>query len=203
MERRMPPSRVGRLSALALVAIGALYAVALAVGFATYGSSEPIGDPLLAVMEVLTILSALAMVVVMAALHDDTPSHLRLWSLLAFAFTIGFAGTTCVVHVVELTALRQLGTAGLAWPSAFYAAELTAWDLFLGLALLCAAPTFEGPGRAQRLRRVFAACGVLCLAGLIGPAVGNMRLQLVGVLGYAVVLPITCWILADWWRGER
>ncbi len=199
----MHRSPVGRLAALTLVGIGALYLVALGFGFARHGLSEPIGDPILAVMEVLTIVSSLALVVMMAALHDDTPAHRKLASLLALSFTIAFAGITCVVHVVELTALRQLGTAGLAWPSALYAAELTAWDLLLGLALLGAAASFEETGRAGAVRRAFATGGLLCLAGLVGPAVGNMRLQLVGVLGYAVVLPITCWMLADWWRGAR
>lgn len=199
----MPSTRIGRWSALTVVGIGALYLVALGFGFARHGFSEPIGDPILAVMEVLTILSALALVVIMAALHDDAPPDRKLASLLALAFTVAFAGTTCVVHVVELTALRQLGTAGLAWPSALYAAELTAWDLLLGLALLAAAASFEGTGRAAPLRRALATCGLLCLAGLVGPAVGNMRLQLIGVLGYAVVLPVACWMLASWWRGAR
>lgn len=199
----MNRSPIGRLAALTVVCIGVLYLVALGFGFARHGLSGSIDDPILAVMEVLTILSALALVVIMAALHDDAPSHRKLASLLALAFTIAFAGTTCVVHVVELTALRQLGTAGLAWPSALYAAELTAWDLLLGLALLGAAASFEGTGRAASLRRAFATGGWLCLAGLVGPAVGNMRLQLVGVLGYSVVLPVACWMLAGWWRGAR
>ena len=33
------------------------------------------------------------------------------------------AGTTSVVHFVELTARRQLGSSGIVWPSAVYAVE--------------------------------------------------------------------------------
>ena len=97
---------------------------------------------------------------------------------------------------MELTAARQLGEGGIVWPSRAYAAELLAWDVFLGLALLFAAPVFEGGGPERAVRRGLLACGALCLAGAVGPAVGNMRLQLVGVLGYAVVLPVVSVLLA-------
>ena len=40
------------------------------------------------------------------------------------------------------------------------------------------------------------ATGALCLAGTVGPVVGDMRLQLVGVLGYAVLLPVVSFLLA-------
>jgi uncharacterized membrane protein YhaH (DUF805 family) len=35
----------------------------------------------------------------------------------------------------------------------------------------------------------------LCLAGTIGPVVGNMRVQLIGVGGYALVLPVVAVLL--------
>jgi hypothetical protein len=98
------------------------------------------------------------------------------------------------VHFVELTAVRQMGGGGIAWPSRVYAAELLAWDIFLGLALLFAAPLFARGGLEGVVRRSLLLCGGLCLAGAVGPAVGNMRLQLIGVLGYALVLPIV-WVL--------
>jgi hypothetical protein len=41
-----------------------------------------------------------------------------------------------------------------------------------------------------------AVTGVLCLLGTIGPAVGDMALQRIGVLGYGVALPVTCLFLA-------
>jgi hypothetical protein len=37
---------------------------------------------------------------------------------------------------------------------------------------------------------------VLCLLGTVGPVAGDMRLQLVGVAGYAVVLPVAAFLLA-------
>jgi hypothetical protein len=84
-----------------------------------------------------------------------------------------------------------------------YAAELLAWDVFLGLALVFAARVFDGDGPERRVKRALLICGVLCLAGTIGPIVGNMRLQLVGVTGYAGVLPVaTFWLARLFWRHD-
>jgi hypothetical protein len=77
-----------------------------------------------------------------------------------------------------------------------YAAEPLAWDVFLGLALLFAAPVFDAGGPHRTVRRSLWVGGALCLAGTVGPAVGHMRLQLLGVLGYAVVLPVIASLLA-------
>jgi hypothetical protein len=53
------------------------------------------------------------------------------------------------------------------------------------------------------VRRGLLITGVLCVAGVVGPAVGNMRLQLVGVFGYAVVLPVVCFMLTRLFRSGR
>lgn len=195
--------RLGRLSATAIAAIGALYLVALAFGIGEHGFNEPIADPILAIMEGLTIASACAIVALVVAVHAHAPPYRAVHTMASLAFAVMFAGTTSVVHVVQLTALRQLGQDVIAWPSALYAAELAAWDLFLGLALLFAAPVFAGTGLEARIRRGLALCGVLCLAGLVGPAVGNMRLQLVGVAGYALVLPVVSVFLMAFFRHEE
>ena len=195
--------RLGRLSATAIAAIGLLYVVALAFGIAEHGFSEPIADPILAIMECLTIASACAIVALVVSIHAIAPPHRAVLAIASLAFAVMFAGTTSVVHVVQLTALRQLGHDVIAWPSALYAAELAAWDLFLGLALLFAAPVFAGARAEARVRRGLVLCGVLCLAGLVGPAVGNMRLQLVGVVGYALVLPVVSVFLMSYFRHEE
>ena len=203
--RWMIPSvtRLGRTSALAMFLIGVAYIVAMATGMAIHGLSEPIVDPVLAVMEVLTLMSAPTMVVLMASIYMRASPERKVYGLVALAFAVLFAGTTTVVHLVELTAVRQLGAARIVWPSAIYAAELAAWDWFLGLALLFAAPVFPGDGRERPARRGLALTGVLCIAGLVGPAIGNMRLQFIGVAGYAVALPAVCLMLAPLrGRGE-
>jgi hypothetical protein len=143
------------------------------------------------------------MVVIMAAIHDYATVNRKVYGVIALAFTILFAGTTSAVHFVELTAGRQLGSGGIVWPSPVYALELLAWNLFLGLALLFAAPIFDGGGPERGVRRGLLISGVLCVAGIVGPVIGNMRLQLVGVLGYAGVLPVVCFMLARLFRSDR
>jgi hypothetical protein len=188
-------NRVGRWSAAGLVGIGAAYAVALVAGFVRHGLHEPIGDPVLAVMEVLTLFSAPAIVMLMSAIHERASVERRVYGLAALAFGTLCAGTTSAVHFVELTAGRQLKDGGIVWPSRMYAAELLAWDVFLGLALVSASRAFDGDGPERAVRRALLTGGILCLAGTVGPAVGNMRLQLVGVVGYAAVLPVVSFLL--------
>jgi hypothetical protein len=192
----MTSSRLGAWAAATMCLIGAAYLVTLSCGVAIQGLNEPIADPVLAVMEVLTLMSAPPMVVMMAAIHQRASVGHKIWSEVALAFTILFAGTTSTVHFVELTAIRQSGPGGIAWPSSAYAAELLAWDWFLGLALLFAAPVFANGGRERAVRIGLLVSGLLCIAGTVGPAIGNMRLQLIGVFGYALVLPVVCFLLA-------
>jgi hypothetical protein len=199
----MTANRLGFWSAASLVGIGVSYILALAAGFARHGFQEPIIDPALAIMEVLTLLSAPAIVILMAAIHDRAAPGRKIYGVAALAFGTLCAGTTSAVHFIELTAARQLDGGGIVWPSRAYAAELLAWDVFLGLALVFAARVFDGDGPERRVRRALSICGVLCLAGTVGPVVGNMRLQLVGVAGYAGVLPVASFLLARlFWRSE-
>ena len=199
----MSANRLGFWSATTLVGIGLGYILALATGFARHGFQEPIADPVLAIMEVLTLLSAPAIVILMAAIHDRAALGRKIYGVAALAFGTLCAGTTSAVHFIELTAARQLDGGGIVWPSRLYAAELLAWDVFLGLALVFAARVFDGAGPERRVRRALSICGALCLVGTIGPAVGNMRLQLVGVVGYAGVLPVVPFLLARlFWRRD-
>jgi hypothetical protein len=109
----MSSHRLGSWSAIALFLIGVAYIVTLTIGVAVHGLIEPILDPILAIMEALTLLSAPAMVVLMAAVH----AYASVDRKIALAFTIIFAGMTSAVHFVELTALRQLGPGRIRWPS--------------------------------------------------------------------------------------
>ncbi len=64
--------RLGFWSALGVCAINAAYMVTLAVGLANAGLRKPIIDPVLAIMEVMTLLSAPLLVMTMAAVHART-----------------------------------------------------------------------------------------------------------------------------------
>lgn len=199
----MTAQQLGARSATAVVTVGVTYAVVLAIGMVRHGLSEPIADPILAIMELLTIASALPLLSMFVALHAGAEPAGRVWATLALWCASMFALATIGVHFVELTSGRASGTQGLVWPSATYAIELVAWDLLLGLALVLAARALPDDPRSRRLRRWLGVTGVVCLVGLIGPIVGDMRLQLIGVFGYAVLLPIVAWLSVGWFRAPE
>ena len=199
--------RWGRLAAILIALLGAAY---LAVGFA-WAFSAPDwtdfnpGDPSLTVLELLLFLSLPLLVVLSAAIHAWAPAGCKLTTRISLAFMTACATLSGGVHFVRLTALRQLEASGDAvpellhiqrWPSIPAALDFLAWDLFLGLALLFAAPAFAGGGLARTVRIGLAASGILCLAGLLGPATGDLRLQMIAPLGFAFLLPLTCVALA-------
>lgn len=188
--------RLGLFSSLGLALVGVVYAVVLAFGIAEAGSAKPIVDPTLAAMEAITLFSAPLVVVLMAAILGIASPERKVFGVIALAFGSIMAGLTSAVHFVALTAGRQTDFVALAWPSSLYAVELLAWDVFLGLALIAAAPVFAGAGRNGLARRALIATGILCLLGTIGPMAGDMALQRVGILGYGIALPISCTMVA-------
>ena len=194
-------NRLGVWSAAALCVIGVAYVVTLAVGFASAGFAKPIVDPVLAVMEILTLLSAPILVVLMAAVHAYPPLEYKIHGVVAVAFMVLLAGLTSSVHFVALTAVRQSSTARLIWPSTAYALELLAWDLFLGLSLLFAAPVFTAGKLESSVRAGLYVAGTLCMVGVLGPTSGDMRLQFIAVAGYAGVLPAVFLLLAMLFRS--
>jgi hypothetical protein len=195
-------NRLGRSAALGLCLLGVIYAVTVAIGMSWAGLDKPIRGPILATMEALTLISAPLLVLMMAAVDASAPARNKAFSSAALGFAILVAGLTGVVHFVGLTALRQVGEQGIEWPSPLYAVELLAWDVFLGLSLLCAAPVFDGGGFSRSVRTALVITGSLCLAGTLGPLTGHMRLQFIGVFGYGTLLPVTCFLLARHFRHE-
>jgi hypothetical protein len=197
-------NRLGMWSGFAYFLLGAAYAVVVAIGMAKTGLAKPITDPILAIMELMTLLGAPLLVIIMAAVHASAAPPKKAYSGAALAFMTLVVGLTCAVHFVGLTAIRQVGTARIAWPSPFYALELLAWDIFLGLSLICAAPVFQGNRRKRTISIWLLVTGILCVAGTLGPATGNMRFQFIAVAAYGVLLPITSLLLAeDFHRADR
>jgi len=199
-DRLIDVRNLGKWSALATFVLELLYVPVLVVGFIAQGNfSDPLGDPYLAILEILILMMAPAMVSMMAAVHAVAAPEDKVFSLTAFAFMVLAAALTASVHFVLLTVDRQVDPDVLPgydvlfaweWPSVFYALDIVAWDLFLGLALLFSVPVFRGRERLERnLRRFLAIGGTMCLVGLVGPAVGNIDLRLIGEFGYWFVFP--------------
>ena len=188
--------RIGFLASAGLVLVGVAYAVVVGLGIAEAGLDAPIVDPILAVMEIITLIAALLIVVLMSAVYGYASEDRKTLATVALSFGVLMAGLTTSVHFVALTAGRQTGLTALVWPSALYAVELLAWDVFLGLSLLFAAPVFAGSGLHSVARWVVATTGVFCVLGAVGPMTGDMALQRIGILGYGIGLPVACLILA-------
>lgn len=107
VRARSPERLAGWASAVGMLAIGLLYVVTYASWLASgANAASPIGDPFLAVMEALTLLSAPRLVVLMASIHRVTAEDKKVYSAAALAFTTAAATITGAVHFVQLTAVR-------------------------------------------------------------------------------------------------
>jgi hypothetical protein len=162
-------------------------------------------DPFLAIAEILDIVGALLQVLLITIIHACAPRRAKILTRIAVGWMLIMAGLTVSVHFVMLTVGRQIDIAtfpgyarvfGWEWPSLLYAVELAAWHLFFGLSLLFAAAAFPGQGRQAVVRIGLLVTGVLCIVGLVGPAIGNLSWRMIGVFGYGVVFPLVCIAIA-------
>jgi asparagine N-glycosylation enzyme membrane subunit Stt3 len=192
---------LGRLSAWTTFVIFIVYAATLFAGGVVRGLPK---EPYFALAEVITIISAIVLVILMAAIHLCTSIRFKIFSLLALGWMFITAGITVTVHLAELTVARQLDPAtrisfarffDFEWPSLLYGIEFVAWHIGFGLSVLFAAFAFQGNGAEKVVRVGLIAVGLLCLIGFAGPAFGDLNLRLIGVFGYGIVFPIICiWI---------
>src|ERR671910_2144775 len=95
---------LGIFSAAATVILLVAYAVTLAVGLTSLESpQQPIGNPMLSILEVLIIIMMPAMVALMVAVHAWAPMHAKTLSLTSVVFMGLLAGVTSVVHFCVLS----------------------------------------------------------------------------------------------------
>lgn len=198
--------RLGVVSAIAVTVLIVAYAATLIVGLLSLKSpDEPIGDPMLWMLEVLIIAMMPAMVTLMIAVHAWAPARAKTLSLAAVIFMGALATITCSVHFVIQAVSRQLAFAALPaqslffsfnWPSVVYALDITAWDIFFPLSVLLAAPVFGGSKLALWIRTLMIVSGVLAFAGLIGVPMGDMNLRNIGIVGYVGVFVFVTALLA-------
>ena len=196
-------------SARVLFAIGVCYAVIMIIGFAAMGTtSKPLGDPYLAIMEVLILIMAPILVLLAAVIHACAPEGARTYSITAFGWMLLLAGFTVTVHLVLLTVARRIDPNAIHgyqylftwhWPSMLYGVDIVAWDIFFGLALLFAAPVFHASGHVA-VRNGMLIAGALSVVGIIGPALNHIALRQIGIIGYAIIWPIVCLPLSKAFR---
>ena len=206
MDFSLSARRLGISASAGIVLLGLAYAVTLIVGLLSLQSpQQPIGGWCFSILELLILLVGPLAVVLMVAVHAWAPPEAKAYSLTALVFMGLLCGLTCSIHFVILTVGRQIAPADLArsalflsfkWPSAAYALDIVAWDVFFGLAMLFAAPVFRGSRLATSIRILMIASGVLALVGLSGVVVGDMQLRMIGVIGYAAIFPVVALLLA-------
>ena len=206
MEFTATARRFGIFSGAATVILLVAYAVTLIVGLASLESpQEPIGDPMITILEILIISMMPAMVALMVAVHAYAPMYAKTFSLTSLVFMGLLAGVTMSLHFCILTLSRQPEFTGqpwvplvfsFNWPSVAYALDIVGWDVFFALSMLFAAPVFSESRLAAWIRVLMIASGVLALAGLSGVVVGDMQLRNIGIAGYVGVFLIVAALLA-------
>ena len=189
--------RLGLVAAATTAILIVAYAATLTAGFLSLESpNDPIGQPMVSILEVLIIVMMPAMVALMVAVHAWAPKRLKVLSLTALTFMGLLAGVTCSLHFVILTVSHQAAFAGQSWlplffqfkwPSVVYALDILAWDVFFPLSMLCAAALFSGSSLNVWIRWLMVASAVLALGGLSGVVANDMQLRNIGIVGYVGV----------------
>ena len=198
---------IGKTTTSTLFFLGIIYIIVTTIGLLSLKSQlDPIGDPWFTLMEIIILLMAPLMVLLMIAINAYAAPNDKALSLAALVFMSIMACITCCVHFLVLFVGRQLESiSGLEsfsyifsfkWPSVIYALDILAWDLFFALSILFAAPVFKGDRLKSSVRILMIISGVLSFAGLLGPVFGNMLIRNIGIIGYAVVFPVICLLLA-------
>jgi hypothetical protein len=205
--------RLGLYSSIVTAFLIVAYAVTFVIGLLSLTSpDQPIGDPMLSILEILIIVMMPGMVALMIAVHSWAPTHLKTLSLTAVVFIGLLAGVTCSIHFVRLTVSHQAAFAGqpwlplffgFNWPSVVYALDILGWDVFFPLSVLFAATVFSGSRLATWIRWSMIVSGVLALAGLTGVAFGDMQLRDIGIVGYVGVFLVVSVLLAIFFRREQ
>ena len=103
------------------------YVITLVAGFISNRNlNDPLKDPHLAIAELLILVMAPVMVTIAVAIHTTAFAEYQPYTLMSLAWMSAAAGTTSIVHFVELTVARRVDQAtppgydrvfGWRWPS--------------------------------------------------------------------------------------
>lgn len=199
---------LGMIGAWTAFVVNEAYAVTSGLAFLSVkDTSAPISDPYLSTMSALVVLMAPFLVLTMIAVHAYAAPERKSYSLAALAFMILLAGITSIVNFAIFSIARQptpIASIWIAsfvpssWPPLPQALDFFAWDWFFALSMLFAAPVFQGKSRLENAVRVsMVLTATLCLLGLVWLPVSPAQANTIGIIGWGVVGPIVCLLLAN------
>lgn len=147
----------------------------------------------LILMEVLTMLSALAIVCYFIILYQQSEEDRHTIALSALILACAMAAVTIANHFVYMTVITPIyGTLSNTpvilrldgWPSVTKALECVSWALMLGLAMLLDSFALKKDDKVTKwLLRI---SGIIILLGLIGPFSQNMQFYFFSTVGYTL-----------------
>lgn len=148
-------------------------------------------------------------IVLMVSIHYYAAQDKRMWSQLGIAFAIVYAVMASLNYIMQLTIVRfsilNQETDGLAMfvmgnPHSIFWALASAY-VFMNLAMLFAAPVFEGGKLERGIRRLFYANGASAMVTIFGIVVDSPPVYLLGSLvPWCVVFSLATTLLAVLFR---
>ena len=159
-----------------------------------------------------SLLLAPAFIVLMIAIHYYAVPDKKIWSHIGIAFTLIYAAMASINYIIQLTVVRlsilNKETDGLAMfvmgnsHSIFWA--LASAYVFMNLAMLFAAPVFEG-GRLERsIRWLFFANGASAVVTVYGVVADSPQIYLMGSLApWCVIFTTATMLLAVLFKRTR
>ena len=182
------------------------------------GSGFPPVEPYQKMINLLVLITAVAMVIFWTVLHQAAPDNRKLFSRTSLGMILIFATLTSINRYVGLTVVRQsLASGNLSglqwfmpyrWPSVMLALEFLAWGFFFGLACLLLAPVFTTGKLEQAISWTLVGTGVLSLLAALGQVAGVAALSFspftfAGVMAWGPGLTALAVLIAIWFRQAK
>ena len=144
-------------------------------------------------MEIITVWSAIVIIQFMVEIYRGSSESKKSHSLIALVLSACMATGTIINHFIYFTVLGQIFSVKempswlllYGWPSVTKGLECVSWGFFLGIAMLFASSALEDLGN-KVITWTMRISGIMTVAGLIGPIVGNIYYYTLSTIGYSV-----------------
>jgi hypothetical protein len=200
------PTVLGLAASIISVLLGLIYLAAILTSFIKAGLSFPPSEPVQFVGAVVSILSGIVLVILMAAIQWHIRADRQLIVEIALIFAALLCVTTGINRYVQLAVIPLYNSSenpdvlALIHPygskSIMFAIESLGWGVFYGLAVLFAGLAIVGTGMEAWIGWLFILGGGLSLLYAVGVVIRQPILSLLGFPAWGVLLPATSILLA-------